>query len=148
MDIDWSFIIAAYGAGLATILAIAGLVRWVRAKPAERESEAWSIFRAIVGPLTSLEKGMANQYPIPAVQSFLDTFVNYKDDILGVKSVLSKVAPEISPDLVKLVEIFDSGTMGTWRVTTSGDAYFSDPNLKPLVTSLKERIEKWLHDRA
>ena len=139
---------AAYGAVLATTLAISGLVRWIREKPLEREGEAWSIFRAIVGPLTSLEKGLASGYPIPAVQSFLDTFVNYKDDILGVKSVLSKVAPEISPDLVKLVEIFESGTNGTWRVTTSGDAYFTDPNLKPLVSSLKERIEKWLSDHA
>ncbi len=107
-----------------------------------------SIFRAIIGPLTSLEKGLANQYPIPAVQSFLETFGNYKDEILGAKSVLSKVAPEICPDLMQLVEVFETGTMGTWRVTTSGDAYFSDPNLKPVVSSLKERIEKWISEHA
>ena len=145
MDIDW---VAVYAAGLATVLALARLIELIRKKGKVREWKTSEIFENLLGSLLALETGVIGGNPSGAWISFLQSFYQLKDRILGLKPTLDKEAPQISSKLSKLIYLLEVQTGGTWTVRTSNDMFVSDPEVRNLVSEIRKAIVKWSSERA
>ena len=139
---DWTIVIAAYAAGLATAGNLAGLIRWIRAKPQAKKESVKKILKEVRGPIWSLAQGLNSQNPYAAMTTFLESFRPYKDNIVGSLNDLRELAPEIYPDLVGFISIIDSETNGSWKMQTLG--IVENDKLKSLAAHLIPAITDWL----
>ena len=146
MSVDWTIVIAAYAAGLATATNLASLVKWMLRKSEERTENVKLIFKEVLGPIRSLAQGLDSENPYAALTSFLEDFRPYKDKILGSHHDLAELAPQIASKLIQLIDIIDKETNGAWRIWTLG--IVEDKMLKSLVKQLGIDIYDWLADHS
>jgi len=146
LSVDWTVVIAAYAAGLATAGNLAGLIRWMLAKSQEKKEAVKGVFKGILGPLRSLAEGMNSDNPYVAMSAFLESFRVYKDEILGMHHDLVELAPEISSELVELITIVDKETSGSWKMQTLG--IVENERLKSLAAHLGLDVYDWLSENG
>jgi hypothetical protein len=139
LDIDW---IAVYGAILSTALAVAGLLRYFRAKPQERENEAKKLLRSVLGPVQDAD----NYGGVEAMLNLITKIKPLRDRIIGLNPTLQKVAPEVAKDLDNLLELMDESAGD--HEYHSAEKFDARNETEPLLAKLRNEIEKWLSDHA
>ncbi len=138
MDIDW---VAVYGAVLSTALAAAGLLRWIREKPKEREQKVRGLFEGLLSPARIAVENLDADGTDALIPLFRHMFAN-RTQIVGLSPVLEKSAPETAKILDQLIGLIDGADRD--NPVSTAIILSKKKETKQLVVSLHNEVEKWL----
>jgi hypothetical protein len=115
----------------------------------QAEAKVREIFKTLIGPLSSLEKGLFwDQMSMAATTESIETFRRTRGSVLGARSLIDEVAPDIAADLFELVNLLDGGTGGTWEDSAFRECCSSNSSVPSLVSSLTRLIGSWLSEHG